>query len=582
MAQPGLLATLMTVVDPLNAKAMPAVLQSTIDFLESELENARAALKELQQPHPTSSPFASLPSVQDDVAANAIAVYKDHLIGQASSVFSPAPPQLPEATLFDILSNSLILDRLAPYLPVSALFSLASTCTTIRSILMDTPYVFRLLDLTPCRGAQVPIMPPIDAGGQRWGNGRLDESLTEDEFYSGPLRGIFADLGRRSILQDVRTLVLDGLSVPADLVADLVLSDQFQVNILSIRDCLNMNERKLMQTLQYAVRPSRPKGTPRVKAIYHFTPRDCPRTKQSKQHYHHNHHSVGKWEKAGIRKKSIQSQNQLAYSSHHTSHPTYPSWRHAWYRPSGKVLRNYVTNGWSQTLQLCEGIIAFDAVLCQSARHDPDSYSPSNTANAPLPPASYLPPTIASVALGPSGCDGCGTGPAVWGKSAEKHFPLLSPLPIHSSRVSAAKSPVVYPGEQPTLTMQCQECLTDRWCHRCDRWWCSSCLPHPEKSRNHRSLHQTASRSRQQTGDAGPTSLDVNLKPGVSRDCWECGPTVSSFNNTFFFFFNLQYLSSNPIRLQCASCKLEVQRVCETCRGEYCIEHNDGCSTTKV
>ncbi|PGH00497.1 hypothetical protein AJ79_08188 [Helicocarpus griseus UAMH5409] len=49
---------------------------------------------------------------------------------------------------------------------------------------------------------------------------------------------------------------------------------------------------------------------------------------------------------------------------------------------------------------------------------------------------------------------------------------------------------------------------------------------------------------------------EQRLATGVSRDCWECGAT-------------------------CGSCKTEVQRTCTTCQGEYCIEHNDGCSPTK-
>lgn len=30
------------------------------------------------------------------------------------------------------------------------------------------------------------------------------------------------------------------------------------------------------------------------------------------------------------------------------------------------------------------------------------------------------------------------------------------------------------------------------------------------------------------------------------------------------------------------SCKIEVERKCQNCRGEYCIEHNEGCSDYMV
>ena len=65
----------------------------------------------------------------------------------------------------------------------------------------------------------------------------VDENVTEDEyvhlprparkhtnalsFYGGPLQGIFNTLRRRHILQDVQTLILDGLSVTSDLLSDL-------------------------------------------------------------------------------------------------------------------------------------------------------------------------------------------------------------------------------------------------------------------------------------------------------------------------------------------------------------------------
>src|SRR5215471_666086 len=150
MAQGELWATLVTALDPVNVKAMPAVLQSTIDMLETELAKARAALEELQS-HPTT---AVTFMIGEDVTADAVAVYKDHLVGRASGVAntyrsryrdlpgSPQPARV-KLSLLDILSNSLVLDHLAPYLSISSLLSLASTSTVMRSRIMDTPYVFR-------------------------------------------------------------------------------------------------------------------------------------------------------------------------------------------------------------------------------------------------------------------------------------------------------------------------------------------------------------------------------------------------------------------------------------------------------
>jgi hypothetical protein len=99
------------------------------------------------------------------------------------------------------------------------------------------------------------------------------------------------------------------------------------------------------------------------------------------------------------------------------------------------------------------------------------------------------------------------------------HFPLLSPPPIHSSRVTVAKCPVVYPDEQPTLIVQCQECLIDRWCHRCNKWWCSACLPYPEKLRQQRNPSQTAHIS-EGTGESH--EQEPKVFEGLCIECRSC------------------------------------------------------------
>ena len=494
MAHGELWSTLITAIDPVNVKAMPAVLQSTIDLLEAELATARAALKEIQ---PDSS---TMMMIGEDVISSAMEAYRENLIGRAlsgkiqgvsSSNYSASDDmlatvlnQLPgnfiiqeigsdpdpvpldfdyPTSLLDIMANSLVMDHMAPYLPISALFSLASTSRTARSLVMDHPYVFRHLDLTRCRGAQVSSSSPIDRGGETWRAERMDESLTEDDFYSGPLRGIFSDLGNRSILQDVRTLILDGLSVPADLVSDIILNDRFNVSILSIRGCHNLNERKLMQTLTYAVRPGRAKGTPKLKGLYHFTPNENASRNSS--------HS------SRTRSSGKAADQDLT---------------NEWYQPSGKVLKGSYA-GWGQILQLCQGIISFDAVLCRGPRHNVDLYSSENEGKQPA--SAFLQPSLATIALGPKGCDTCHStpeGPAIWGQSPEEHFPLLSPPPIHSSRIVSARSPVSHLDERPALMLSCTECLTDRCCQRCSKWWCSTCLPYPQRAMNQVSRHQTA------------------------------------------------------------------------------------------
>lgn len=512
MAQAELWASLRSAIDPLDAKAMPVVLQSTIVLLETELNKARAALQEFQEqskPPPT--------TVKQHIAAGAMATYKTQLLQRAASTSHSYLPLLPlenpepsgmaqvsaepdnadlPISLLDVLSNTLVLDHLAPYLPVASLLALASTSTTLRSYIMNTPYVFRYLNLSPCRGAQIPSIGPIDCGGVIWRNGRIDESLSEDEFYSGPLRGIFADLERRSILQDVRTLVLDGLSVPADLIAEIILSGRFNVSILSIRECQNLNERKLMQTLQYAVRRTRAKGTPSVKGIYYFTPQDtsvegsgrcdtislgsrpssdsdqsslCSRSTSAS-------HQNCCCQSNALMKDSVNQETTARDTSCTGQEPTLSEW----YTASGRVLKNGISSGWAQTIELCQGIISFDVVLCDSPRHNAELYVSGN--RNLVPNGAFLPPAIATIALGPNGCEGCHRSPAdpvVWGKSPEECFPLLSPPPSHSYRTSVAKNPAAYPDENPTIIVQCDDCLRGCWCRRCNRWWCSKCVPDP-------------------------------------------------------------------------------------------------------
>ncbi|PWY64737.1 hypothetical protein BO70DRAFT_375078 [Aspergillus heteromorphus CBS 117.55] len=521
----------------LCAKAMPA----------TELAKARAALHEIQ---PNAAPIFTR---RDELALGAVTACRQNLNHRAPDFFYgasrltpkelglipavgeahakdhnndatktpnkqpqsalPAPPRC--TSLVDVLSNTLVLDQMAPYLSTSSLFALASTSRLVRSLIMDTPYVFRHLDLTECRGAIISSVSAIDSTEQ------INDSRTEDEYYSAPLRGIFDRLEGKSLLQDVRTLVLDGLPVPADLVADLILAERFNINILSIRECCHLNERKLMQVLNYAVRPSRPKGTPRIKGIYYFTP-----LQHSQVMVRSNYRDWWSLRCSGQPFCDTPTSGNKSVLRDSTESDTHR--QNAWYRPSGQLFRGSIEDDWAQTIHKCEGIIAFDAILCRGPRHNVDPYTPhSQNQDGTQPESRLLGPRLTTVALGPRGCELCHTapeGPAIWGQSPEEQFPLLTPPPFHTSSVVTAKRPALFPGEQPALIARCRECLIDRWCHRCNRWFCAVCLPHPERVRSDLSPHQTA----------------------------------------------------------CGLCKVECQRTCRNCCGDYCVEHNEGCSPTMI
>ncbi|OQO07896.1 hypothetical protein B0A48_06688 [Cryoendolithus antarcticus] len=179
-------------------------------------------------------------------------------------------------TLLDLLSNSLVLGQVSPLLPVSALLFLSRTSKSVRQLIYSSREAWRYLDLSPLKSAQLDASP-IDVGGVSWRAERMDEALSEDDFYAGPLRGIFSQMHSWRVLKWVQVLVLDGLSVPADLVREIVMEERFGVRILSVRGATHLNLSKLQQVLVYAVRPSRPETVLRFKALYVFGSKDDPK-----------------------------------------------------------------------------------------------------------------------------------------------------------------------------------------------------------------------------------------------------------------------------------------------------------------
>ena len=97
-------------------------------------------------------------------------------------VLKPATKDLP-LTLLQLLSNTLVLYQTAPYLPVSSLLALGAASRSFRTLIHDTPNIFRHLDLSHVSSAQFRIIA-IDHGGEVWRNIQLDENVTEDECAS--------------------------------------------------------------------------------------------------------------------------------------------------------------------------------------------------------------------------------------------------------------------------------------------------------------------------------------------------------------------------------------------------------------
>lgn len=379
--------------------------------------------------------------------------------------------------LLELLSNSLILQQTTPHLTVSALYALARTSKSFHSLILQSPEAFRYLDLSTVKSAVIDASP-IDSGGISWRAERMDEALTEDEFNSGPLRGVFSKMARRNVLKNVSTLVLDGLSVPADIVREIIAEDRFNVRILSIREVKNLREKKLMQLLRYAVRPSRPEGTPRLKGLYYFGPKDpasvvLPSGRGAPLQRTPPDRGVMSSEGAQIGAEWNERSNQALSA-------VLARTEDRWYQATGRMLRRQPVLEWAETLEACEGIIHFDAVLCRGPRHDPRvAFSRQASDGSTVTASQWLKPAVATIALGPSGCAKCGTcaeGPATFGQSPSSHLPLLSPPPLHSSTVRAAQRPVTIDGgAMPPLVVRCEECLRGRWCERCNKWWDEPC-----------------------------------------------------------------------------------------------------------
>jgi hypothetical protein len=366
--------------------------------------------------------------------------------------------------LVDLLSNTITRDNIIDYLPLASRFALSQTCKSYKNLVLGSSDAFRLADLSRCRGAYIPYISRVDSGGQSFRAERMDESLTEDEFYAGPLRGVLGRMRRHALLQQVNSLVLDGLaSVTNDLLHELVTSPEYHIRLLSIRKCPNVNQSKLQQLLAYICRPGRPENTPRLRGIYFFT---HPTTGKAID----GHHGVTALDGAQL---GALPTNKVAFDG-----------GDSYYAPSGRLIRvkDPEATFWAQTIASCKGLIWFDAVLCSHMHTEMAAVVIENIRDDRPSTA------IATIALGPGGCTGCGKAPPgapVWRSSAHDEFPLLWPPPSSGTIVDAIRPPYTKSsnGKDQRLIVSCQWCVDGRHCDSCHRWWCSDCY-NPTKGKH--------------------------------------------------------------------------------------------------
>ena len=333
-------------------------------------------------------------------------------------------------SLLDLLSNDLILRHIAPYIGIQSLLSLAATSKAYKSLIYDTPHVFRHVDLHQCR-----------------------KLAWDAQRYSI----MFKIMENRNVMQDVRTLILDELYVPTPVVENLLYNDSYGIQLLSLRASVK-SQQALAKIFHHLVRPSRPKGTPKLQGLYLFGQRDRPKFS----------HDFLKEPQAGGITASIGA--QLGASNHmdHDRDNFRKSFEEDPYSDSSygapglsRDLDTWSNEDWPKVLEACVGVIAFDAVLC---RHPAISR-----------------PSLATVRL--NGCKSCGScpeGPAYPGVSPPDRLPLLSPPPLHSSRVEVAQRIDTAGQPYPPLILRCRTCLKNRWCERCNAWWCESCYTVPK------------------------------------------------------------------------------------------------------
>jgi hypothetical protein len=94
--------------------------------------------------------------------------------------------------------------------------------------------------------------------------------------------------------------------------------------------------------------------------------------------------------------------------------------------------------------------LCFDTRVCRGARHGEEA-------------------RIAEVALR-GRCAGCDVAPA---NPLGLEAVLVAPAPLHSSTVKAACKGA--DGRTLPDCLRCEDCVRERWCEGCGKWWCESC-----------------------------------------------------------------------------------------------------------
>lgn len=160
----------------------------------------------------------------------------------------------------------------------------------------------------------------------------------------------------KNVLKDVTTLILDGLRVPSLVFYDILLLEEYNLRLLSVRHCSALSAETVRRVLRYLIRPSRPAGMPKLKGLYIFgsdreivsQPASWPALDVTQS----SGAQLGRLSLDDIGEKAFRRLS--GYSDD------------GWYDGTGQVYQNPIYDTeWEDLLRTSEGIIAFDAVLCR-------------------------------------------------------------------------------------------------------------------------------------------------------------------------------------------------------------------------
>lgn len=354
-------------------------------------------------------------------------------------------------SLLDLLSNDLILRHTSPYIGVKSLLSLAATSKAYKSLVYDTPQVFRHVHLYE--------IDCFDRGVTRGG------AMTIEDYYAQRFRTIFTLLGDKGVIQDVRTLILDSVEVPTFIIEDVLCSERYQIRLLSLRTVNRMQKDDVLRILRDLIRPSHPNGTSKLRGLYIFGHPSLLQEAYISQEVIERPEVIGITASMGAQ---LGTGNRIDHADQFRKPFGEDPYSDSPYSVLGtaEILgAKWVASEWPELLEACRGLIAFDAVLC---RHNRETFPDPG-------------PSLATVRLtGCKSCGGCPEGPAYPGASPADHLPLLSPPPLHSSKVEVAQRIDTNGQPYPPLILRCRTCLKDRWCERCNVWWCESCYTVPK------------------------------------------------------------------------------------------------------